>query len=385
MPDFSADFTIDPDIIYLNHAAVAPWPKVTAEAIQSFTDQNSHLGAAYYPQWLTTEHSLKQKLAQLINSSSVDNIALVKNTSEALSFVASGLNWQAGDSIVIAREEFPSNRIVWQSLQPQGVNIKLVDLYSQQSHCSPEQNLLNAIDDTTRLLSVSSVQYADGLRMDLHSLGKYCQRHNILFCVDAIQSLGALPIDVQDINADCIMADGHKWLISPEGLGVFYCRDSLLEQLKPSQFGWHMTEDLYNFDTLKWRPARTARKFECGSPNMLGVHALHSSVSLILEHGIEKITQQLLANTRYLADSLKQLPDINIISRLSRDRLSGIITFRHSRLSSEAIYQALMEKNVICAMRQGNVRFSPHYYTSKTVMDKGIDILREVINKLIRA
>ncbi len=141
-----------------------------------------------------------------------------------------------------------------------------------------------------------------------------------------------------------IIADGHRWLISPEGLGVFYCRDSLLEQLKPSQFGWHMTEVLYNFDALEWRPAQNARKFECGSPNMLGVHALHSSVSLILEHGIEKITRQLLANTRYLADKLKQLPDINIMSNLSRDRLSSIIAFRHSQLSSEAIYQALMEK-----------------------------------------
>ena len=385
MPDFSADFNIDPEIIYLNHAAVAPWPRVTAEAIKSFTDQNSHLGAAYYPQWLKTEQSLKQKLAQLINSPSEDNIALVKNTSEALSFVANGLNWQAGDSIVIAREEFPSNRIVWQSLQQQGVIIKLVSLYNNQNNCSPEQNLLNAIDDTTRLLSVSSVQYADGLRMDLQPLGQYCQQHNILFCVDAIQSLGALPMDVQDINADCIMADGHKWLISPEGLGVFYCRDSLLEQLKPSQFGWHMTEDLYNFDALEWRPAQSARKFECGSPNMLGVHALHSSVSLILEHGIEKITQQLLFNSLYLADKLKQLPDINIMSSLSRDRLSGIIAFRHSKLSSEAIYQTLMEKNVICAMRHGNVRFSPHYYTSKVVMDKGIVILRDVINELSRA
>ncbi len=385
MPDFSADFNIDPEIFYLNHAAVAPWPKVTAKAIKSFTEQNTHLGATYYPQWLKTEQSLKEKLARLINSPSEDNIALVKNTSEALSFVANGLDWQAGDSIVIAREEFPSNRIVWQYLQQQGVSVKLVSLYNDHNNCSPEQNLLNAIDDTTRLLSVSSVQYADGLRMDLQQIGQYCQQHNILFCVDAIQSLGALPMDVQDINADCIMADGHKWLISSEGLGVFYCRDSLLEQLKPSQFGWHMTEDLYNFDALEWRPAQSARKFECGSPNMLGVHALHSSVSLILEHGIEKITQQLLANTQYLADKLKQLPDINIMSNLSRDRLSGIIAFRHSQLSSEAIYQTLMEKKVICAMRHGNVRFSPHYYTSKIVMDKGIDILRDVINELSRA
>ncbi len=385
MPDFSADFNIDPEIFYLNHAAVAPWPKVTAKAIKSFTEQNTHLGATYYPQWLKTEQSLKEKLARLINSPSEDNIALVKNTSEALSFVANGLDWQAGDSIVIAREEFPSNRIVWQYLQQQGVSVKLVSLYNDHNNCSPEQNLLNAIDDTTRLLSVSSVQYADGLRMDLQQIGQYCQQHNILFCVDAIQSLGALPMDVQDINADCIMADGHKWLISSEGLGVFYCRDSLLEQLKPSQFGWHMTEDLHNFDALEWRPAQSARKFECGSPNMLGVHALHSSVSLILEHGIEKITQQLLANTQYLADKLKQLPDINIMSNLSRDRLSGIIAFRHSQLSSEAIYQTLMEKKVICAMRYGNVRFSPHYYTSKIVMDKGIDILRDVINELSRA
>lgn len=379
MPDFSSDFSIDSNIIYLNHAAVAPWPQATAQAIQAFTTQNSLFGATHYPQWIETEHSLKLKLSQLINSPSENNIALVKNTSEALSFVASGLDWDAGDSIVIAREEFPSNRIVWQSLEKLGVTIKLVSLYDNQVQYSPEDNLLAAIDHSTRLLSVSSVQYADGLRMDLKKLGQYCQQNNILFCVDAIQSLGALNMDVQDIEADFVMADGHKWLISPEGLGVFYCRDTILEQLTPSQFGWHMTEDLYNFDALNWTPAKTARKFECGSPNMLGVHALHSSVSLILKHGIEQIEQQVLKNTQYLSDKLAQIPDIQIISDQSLKRRSGIIAFRHNNLSSDLLYNLLMEKNVICAMRHGNVRFSPHYYTSNAVMDQGVEILRQII------
>ncbi len=383
MADFLSDFNIDPDIIYLNHAAVAPWPMVTVQAIQAFTEQNRRSGATYYPQWLTTERNLKQQLARLINSPSEDHIALVKNTSEALSFVAYGLDWKQGDSIVVAREEFPSNRIVWQSLQQQGVKLKLVSLYADHGTTSPEQNLLNAIDETTRLLSVSSVQYADGLRMDLKQLGQYCQEHNILFCVDAIQSLGALRLDVQDIQADFVMADGHKWLTSPEGLGIFYCRDSLLEQLKPSQYGWHMTEDLYNFDTLEWTVAQSARKFECGSPNMLGVHALHSSVALILGHGMEKIEQQLLANTRYLVDLLTQIEGIQIVSEQHQERLSGITAFRHRTLSAQDLYHSLMERQVICAMRHGNVRFSPHYYTSKAVMDKGIEILRQVIKKLM--
>lgn len=378
--DISHDFSLNNTLFYLNHAAVSPWPVCTAETVKNFSDENSHWGATCYLEWMEIEQQLRENIRTLINAPSSDDIALVKNTSEALSFVAYGLDWKAGDNIVIAKQEFPSNRIVWQSLQSQGVEIIFVDLYKNLSDInSPEDNLLAAINNKTRLLSVSSVQYADGFRMDLKKLGSFCKQYNILYCVDAIQSIGALRFDVQEINADFAMADGHKWLMSPEGLGLFYCRKELHHKLKPSQFGWRMIENPFDFDCLSWSAAQTAQKFECGSPNMLGIHALNSSIKLILKRDIHLIEQLIIKNTQYTIKKLKTIPDISIQSDINTHRMSGIISFRHKLLSSEQLYKQLMAQNVICAMRHGNVRFSPHYYTPKEVIDSAIEILKNTI------
>ncbi len=381
--DISLDFSIKSHIFYLNHAAVSPWPTVTAHEVQKFANENAQLGATHYIQWLKIEQELRENITQLINAPSCDDIALVKNTSEALSFVAYGLSWEAGDNVVIAQQEFPSNRIVWQSLKAQGVEIKLIDLY-ESSQKSPEDKLIAAIDSKTRLLSVSSVQYADGLKMDLKTLGDYCHNASVLFCVDAIQSIGAINFDVQSIQADFVMADGHKWLMSPEGLGFFYCHKRLRSQIKPSQYGWHMVENQFDFDSSTWSEAKTARKFECGSPNMLGIHALNTSIKLILSRKIEFIEHLLVKNSRYIVKKLKTVPQITVQSDTTDTRISGIVAFRHHSISSETLYNELMAQNVICAMRHGNVRFSPHYYTSTEVIDGAIEILNKVIKTTIQ-
>lgn len=378
--DISKDFSLTDNIFYLNHAAVSPWPVTTAMVIKQFAEENAQFGAAQYLKWLNIEQELRENIRQLINAPSSNDIALVKNTSEALSFVAYGLDWKPGDNIVIAQQEFPSNRIVWQSLQSQGVTVKFVDLYKDitKKH-TPEDNLIAAIDNKTRLLSVSSVQYADGFRINLKKLGQYCKQHQVLYCIDAIQSIGALNFDVQTVNADFAMADGHKWLMSPEGLGLFYCRESLRKQMKLSQYGWRMTENQFDFDSHSWTEAKTARKFECGSPNMLGIHALNNSIKLILKRNIGFIEQLIVKNSQYIVKKLETVPEISLQSDINTDRISGIIAFRHAQISSEILYNELMAKNVICAMRHGNVRFSPHYYTSTKVIDAAIEILIKII------
>ena len=179
-------------------------------------------------------------LAQLIHAPRADDIALLKNTSEALSVVAHGLAWQAGDNVVISDQEFTSNRIVWESLKSQGVEIRRVKLDFNQ----PEQLLIEQMDDRTRLLSISAVQYASGLRMDLHTLGQACKPKNIIFVVDAIQQIGGFQLDCQAIEADFVVSDGHKWMLGPEGLALVNCREQLLTRLKLNQYGWHMVEDL---------------------------------------------------------------------------------------------------------------------------------------------
>src|SRR5688572_8022212 len=226
--DTQNQFPVSENLIYLNHAGVAPLPRCARDAAVSFADENMRTGAVNYPQWMQTELELKQKLCTLLNAESSDSIALLKNTSEVLSVIAYGLNWKSGDNIVLANDEFPSNRIVWQSLARHGVEVRSVQL----SMDDPEAALLAAVDRNTRLLTSSSVQYASGLRMDLQRLGEACKQRGILFCVDAIQSLGAIPFDAQAVHADFVAADGHKWMLGAEGLAVFYCDPRYLERLK---------------------------------------------------------------------------------------------------------------------------------------------------------
>jgi len=368
--DIELEFPIDKHIIYLNHAAVGPWPIRTTHAIKKFAEENNYFGATHYPNWAITEQNTKNQLRELINAPSSDDIALLKNTSEALSIVAYGIDWQSGDNIVSSDQEFPSNRIVWESLKNRGVEFRETDL---SSGASPEDALIANIDDKTRLLTISSVQFATGLRMNLQKLGKYCSDNNILFCVDAIQSIGALQFDVQDIQADFVMADAHKWMLAPEGIALFYCKADKRDLLRLNQFGWHMIEDHLNYNTHEWELAHSARRFECGSPNTLGTHALNASLSLLLDVGMENVEKSLLDNSLYLINAIKSLNNYEIMS--SPERYAGIVVFRHKRTSQSELFKYLKANNVICAERGGGIRFSPHFYTSKKTMDRAIELL----------
>ena len=369
--NFSAEFPLLPNIYYLNHAAVAPWPRRAAEAVKRFAEENATMGARRYPQWLSVEAALREQLRMLLNAPHADDIALLKNTSEGLSVVAHGLDWQAGDNIVISNEEFPSNRIVWESLRDQGVTVREADLHGDD----PEAALLARVDDRTRLLAISSVQYASGIRLDLQRLGNFCHAHRILYCIDAIQSLGALPMDVQALHADFVAADGHKWMLGPEGVAVFYCRDIHREQLHLHQYGWHMLEQAGDFDQRAWRPARSARRFECGSPNMLGIHALQASLSLLLELGMDRISRLVLDNAAYLLERLGQSERIELLTPAAPHRHAGIVTFRLHDEDPLPLWRYLSERAVVCAQRGGGIRLSPHFYNKKNELDDVINLI----------
>ena len=367
MQNNSPLFQLEDDIIYVNHAAVAPWPQATVVAVRQFAAENGHVGSRHYGRWSAKEHALKQALAELINAPSDDDIALLKSTSEGLSVIAYGIDWQPGDNIVIAAEEFPSNRIVWESLRPNGVEVREAHLFAGDD---PEQALIELMDDNTRLLSVSAVQYASGLRMDLARLSQACKQHDSLFCVDAIQHIGALQFDVQAIAADFVVADGHKWMLGPEGLALFYCRHELIDTLKLHQFGWHMVEAMGHFDDPQWAPAGNARRFECGSPNMLGIHALQASIQVLLDQGMAQVEQQLLKRSARLIDGLNQMNSVDIITDCRAERRSGIVTFNKAGQDMETMYNDLVERGVVCALRGGGIRLSPHFYTDTDKLDR---------------
>ncbi len=374
------EFEQAPGLLYLNHAAVSPWPLRTAEAVRAFAAENQARGSAGYPRWLRTEARLRERLAWLINAPSTADIALLKNTSEALSVVAYGIDWAPGDEVITFTQEFPSNRIVWESLAPWGVVTRLVDLHAAGR--SPEEGLMAACGGRTRLVSCSSVQYADGTRIDLEAIGRFCRDRGILFCVDAIQSLGALAFDAERCHADFVVADGHKWMMGPEGVALFYARAAVRPRLKLRQFGWHMVEGAGDFDRTDWRPAADGTRFECGSPNMLGIHALEASLALVQETGMEEIEARVRRNTRALTDLVDATTGLRLVTGRDPARASGIVTFRIEGREPQPIQRALAERGVVCACRGGGIRFSPHFYQERETLEAAFERLIDVIKQL---
>lgn len=372
---WATEFPQTPGLIYLNHAAVAPWPQRAAQAVCRFAAENVAQGAADYPRWASQEKHLREQLRQLLNAPSSEDIALVKNTSEALSFVAAGLDWHQGDEVLISDQEFPSNRIVWEALAPQGVTLRRESL----SVDDPEAALINAMGPRTRLLSISSVQYASGVRLDLQRLGQACRQRGILFCVDAIQSLGAHHFDVQQIDCDFAMADGHKWLLGPEGLGVFYCRAERREQLKPSQFGWHMVEAMGDYDREDWTAAASARRYEPGSPNMLAQQALSASLGLLLETGMTEVEAALAERIDWLHQALARQPGLRLLSPAEPERRAGILTFHLEGVDHVALVQRLRQQQLVCAARGGGLRWSPHFYTPAEQLEQALVVLERCV------
>ena len=307
-----------------------------------------------------------------MNAPSVNDIALLKNTSEALSVVAYGLDWKSGDNIVSSSQEFPSNRIVWESLASKEVQFREADLGSSSS---PEDALFSLVDEKTKLITISSVQFGTGLRIDLKQIGDFCRERSILFCVDAIQSLGAIQFDVQEIKADFVMADGHKWMFGPEGLAIFYSNPEARDRLSLTQYGWHMVNIHGDFDRRDWEPATTSRRFECGSPNMIGIHALNASLSLLLEIGMEHIEKEILRRSQYLIDKIDSHDELSLITSGSKNRYAGIITLKKISADNERLFQYLIGNNIFCAPRSGGIRLSPHFYTPISQIEKTVKII----------
>lgn len=359
----------DSPIIQLNHAGVGPWPRRTAAAVCAFAEENHRQGSLSYPHWLDTEASLRRKAGELLHASPAD-IALLKNTSEGLSVVAHGLPWSAGDNVVITREEFPSNRIVWESLASQGVEVREAALNSED----PEGAIFALVDGRTRIVAVSSVQYASGMRMDLERIGAFCRERGIIFCVDAIQSIGALRIDVQAIGADAVVADGHKWMLAPEGIALFYTTPALRERLRLHEYGWHMIEERGDFDRREWTVAKDARRFECGSPNMLGIYGLDASLALLLEIGMDEVERRVLANADHLRRLIADSGELELLGHPDPGRGSGIVVFRRPGRDPKSLQQALMEHGVLCAPRGGGIRFSPHFHTRSHHLERAVEL-----------
>ena len=376
LTDLRAQFPSQEQGLYLNHAAIGPWPRCTSDAVIRFARENTQAGPAAYRKWIQREKELRSQLATVTGASSPDDIALLKNTTEGISLVAWGLHWKPGDNIVLPVGEFPSNRLPWLAQTAQGVSIREIDIRSPDN---AENALLEAMDERTRLLSVSAVQWSDGFRLDLSRLGAACHSANVLFFVDAIQQLGVLPMNVESCHIDFLAADAHKWLLGPEGIAVFYCRASARPQLSLLQQGWHMFDNPWNFRRQDWQPSASARRFEAGSPNTLGQVALHASLELLLSHNMDRIAQRIQRNSDFLIDQLGQIRGINVSSQVLPERRSGIVSFTHRNITSQRLNARLAKAGVTAAVRGDSIRLSPHFYQDESDLSSFIHTLEELI------
>jgi selenocysteine lyase/cysteine desulfurase len=364
---------------YFNHAAIGPWPRCAAEAVQAFAEENQRRGPAGYPAWIRRERELRRALAALTGAPDAGDIALLKNTSEGISLVAWGLDWRDGDNVVLPRDEFASNRLPWLAQRQRGVEAREIDIRAADD---AEAALIAAIDARTRLVAVSSVQWSDGFRLDLERLGDACHRRGVLFFVDAIQQLGALPIDVAACRIDYLAADAHKWLLGPEGIAVFYSSAAARPLLELLQQGWHMFDDSWNFQRTDWTPTAGAKRFEAGSPNSIGQAALHASAGLLLEYGMEAVGQRVLRNTAQLIERLQDLPGLRLISRSEPERRSGIVNFAAGAIQPAELNRRLAAAGVACAVRGDGIRLSPHFYHGEAEIERFFEVLEEVSERI---
>ncbi len=363
--------------LYLNHAAISPWPASTRRAVEAFARDNHLSGPEHYRDWMANERDLRERYARLIRADSAGDISLVPNTTEGVGIVAAGLDWRAGDNFVTAEGEFPTNHLAWAALDARGVERRAVDLRRDDA---PETALLNAMDERTRLVTVSAVQWTDGFRLRLGDIGRACRHAGVLFFVDAIQQLGALRVDVTGDCIDCLAAGAHKWQLGPEGMGVFYCRGNWQERLAPLKRGWRMLEHPFAFDRPERRIAQDGRRFEPGSPNTLGQIALNASLRVLERYGDRWIEERVLANTDRLQRGIAQIDGLRLAGSAERERRSGIVAVTPHNLRPEVLARRLAETGIVAVARGELLRLSPHFYQGEAEMERVLEALRTHAN-----
>ena len=364
------EFPVVHHCTYLNHAAVGTLPGRALEAVRAYAaDFNEH-AASNYRDWEAAIEATRSRSARLINAAP-EQIAFVKNTTEGLCFAANGLDWHGGGNVVLNDLEFPSNVYPWLNLAQHGVEARMVK--SVDGRLTVE-SIADRIDAGTRAVSISHVEFGNGFRNDIAAIGALCREKGVCFVVDAIQSLGQTPVDVVDMSIDILTADGHKWLLGPEGIGIFYCAPHMTERLRLYEVGWNSVADAGNYDVYDATPAPTARRFECGSHNTLGIHALGASLDLLLEVGIEAIQERLRVLTDRLVDGLRGA-GYRVLSPRGESEWSGIVTFDSPVHDTADLHRALRGRKIIGARRGGGIRISPHFYNTEEEVLRVVEAL----------
>lgn len=371
-PELRALFPITQRAVYLNHAAVSPPPTTTIQAVEAQLRDVHENGSLNFLSWLEVKERARGLLAGLLGARP-EQVAFVRNTSDALSTVANGLAWKPGDNIVTFNREFPSNIYPWLRLRNAfGVEVRMC---AERDGRVDLQELEGLVDQNTRIIAISHVQFASGFRTDLERLGRIARQHDALLVVDVIQSLGVIPIDVGAELVDVTAGAGHKWLLSPEGVGYLYLSDRARERIQPTLVGWISVpnpEDYSNFEQ-GWNPGALA--WETGTGPAALIHGFEASLDLLHEYGPARIAAYLEELTDHLCDRLRAKPYQIVSSRVPGEK-SQIVCIRHTGdLSAMALYHRLKQQNIITAPRGDRLRIAPHLYNTLAEIDQLVSAL----------
>lgn len=363
---FRADLPVTENCAYLNHAGMAALPRPAAERMKALADTVSRSGDRRWLERNAEVERVRGLAARLLGAREAHEVAFVENTSAGISLVSEGFAWKDGDNVVGAELEFPSNVYPWMSLADFGVEYRTVP---ERDGRIDEDELLSRIDDRTRMLVLSWVQYASGYRADLVRLGTACRERGVLFVVDVIQGLGALELDVEASLIDIAAGSTHKWLLGPEGTGLLYVSDRVIDQLRPVRSGWRSMSKQFEWTEFHIAFAEGAKRFESGTLNVYGIHALGASLELLQEAGMPVIEERVLALTERAAAGLAAR-GFHVISSRRPGETSGIVTAVHPDIPAGDFVRRLAAADIVAAARAGRFRISPHFYNTEEEIDR---------------
>jgi cysteine desulfurase / selenocysteine lyase len=357
---------------FYNHAGVSPLPHDSAQAVIAYAQHaqsQSYLNAP----WRSAVEETRAAAARLLNCDKSE-IAFLRSTAEGLGIVANAVDWKAGDVIITTGVEYPTNIYPWMdAANRHGVKLVMVPEQTDANgrQATPVDEILKAASQPrVKMLAISHVEFGSGQRHDLETIGTFCRQRGILFTVDAIQSLGAVPVDVGRMRIDYLSAGGQKWLLSPEGTGIFFCRRELLPQTRPLMVGALSVVNAMDFDHYDFTLRPDARRFESGGFNIAGIMGMKASLDLFNTLGMEAISRRI----KLIGDRLIAAMTANgypIASPRAGDQWSGILSFTSPKHAPDGIAAKLRaEHHIEIAVRQGRIRVSPHFYNTEAQIDR---------------
>ncbi len=363
--------------VYLNHAGTSPLSRRVIDAVNRHLRDRSVGAIDTYSTDIQMVAECRSLVRQLINAESDDRIAFQVNTSEAINIVASGLDWKSGDHVLLNTIEFPANVYPYLNLKRLGVEVDFLE--ADEGRVTAEQISKN-LHPRTRVLALSAVQFLSGYRADLESLGALCRNKGIVFAVDGIQAVGAVQIDVQRMKIDALFAGAQKWQMAPHGSGFLYLTEALQSQIGQKHLGWLSVEDPWRFHDFDQALASSARRYEGGSLTMPSLWGLHAALGTLIEFGPARIEEHLLGITAALRDGLASLPHLKIVTKYPDDERAGIVTVAlPEKVDAKQVFTRMLERKVTIALREGQLRYSPHFYCSASDMALAVEATREAL------